>query len=77
MIIKVESVKYLYDRQINNLLQSYNMYALPCYVIIETTKIKIKNTFMYFKVIPPHSSTCNFMKVLLFRYDSPMYNSFV
>lgn len=48
MIIKVESVKYLYDRQINNLLQSYNMYALPCYVIIETTKIKIKNTFMYF-----------------------------
>lgn len=75
MIIKVESVKYLYDRQINNLLQSYNMYALPCYVIIETTKIKIKNTFMNFKVILPHSST--FMKVLLFRYDSPMYNSFV
>lgn len=67
MIIKVESVKYLYDRQINNLLQSYNMYSLPCYVIIETTKIKIKNTFMNFKVIPPHSSTCNFYESTSFQ----------
>lgn len=69
MIIKVESVKYLYDRQINNLLQSYNMYALPCYVIIETTKIKKKNTFMNFKVpvIPPHSSTCNFYESTSFQ----------